>query len=333
MPSVLITGVSSFTGLHLARYLDFVGFKPIFGCDISEPRQKISFSEFLTCDIGEPANVASVFDSVTPDLVFHLAGSSDDQYPAELIRTNVAGAWNLLDRCRQQCVHPSGILLVGSAAGYGAQLAGVDSLGEDMPAHPSTFYGFSREAELTIGRIASEKWGMPVFLCRTFNLIGPGLSERYAPAAILRRLLDFKKTGQTCFSSRDGSVIRDFIDVRDAVRAYTSILTRGRAGVIYNVGSGHGVSIEEITLRLCRLAEVPVSAITQVTPDVTGRSNSNRSIANIRRLSDETGWHPEVLLEQSLSDMVREMTGSSANHPAGSSTDAKPNRIAPLGSE
>ena len=62
MPSVLITGVSSFTGLHLARYLDFVGFKPIFGCDISEPRQKISFSEFLDSDIGEPANVASVFD-------------------------------------------------------------------------------------------------------------------------------------------------------------------------------------------------------------------------------------------------------------------------------
>ena len=68
-------------------------------------------------------------------------------------------------------------------------------------------------------------------------------------------------------------------------------------------------------------------------PDVTGRSNSNRSIANIRRLSDDTGWHPEVLLEQSLSDMAREMTEAIISHPAGSSADAKPNSIAPLPSK
>jgi GDP-4-dehydro-6-deoxy-D-mannose reductase len=209
----------------------------------------------------------------------------------------------------------------------------VDSLSEDMPAHPVTFYGLSREAELTLGRIAFEKWGLPVFLCRTFNLVGPGLSDRYAPAAIWRRLMEFKGAGEARFPLQNAGATRDFVDVRDAVRAYVSIVKRGRPGITYNVGSGKGVSIEEIALQLFALAGVPVSAMTYGAPDHTGRSDSNRSIANIKRITNETGWQPEVTLEQSLSDMHREATKASADNSAHSPSDAQDESVAPLRSE
>ncbi len=308
MPSALITGVSSCTGLHMAWHLKSLGFDPIFGCDVSEPRQKLPLTKFSKCDIGDEKDVVGAIESARAEVIFHLAGSSDENSPADLFRTNVIGAWHLLNACQQQSIRPTRILLVGSAAGYGSQSDGPDSLSEDLPSRPATFYGVSREAELELGRIAFEKWGLPVFLCRTFNLIGPGLSERYAPAAILRRVIDFKRTGESRFPLQNTKVIRDYIDVRDAVRAYVSIVTKGRPGVAYNVGSGKGISIKDMTERLLWMVKAPISGITDETATLSGRSNSSRSVANIDRITNETGWRPEHSLERSLLDMYREMS-------------------------
>lgn len=304
MSTILITGAGSFTGAHLARLLKATGAGAVVGSDMPGQPARMPTAEFQPCDIRSGAEVSRLLDSVQPDTVYHLAGVSDENDPSALIRINLEGAWNLLEACRR-LERPPRVLLVGSAAGYGAQPDAVDALREDMPACPTTLYGFSREAELALGQLAGRRWGLPVFLCRVFNLIGPGLSERYAPAAILRRLLACSDAAPTTFPLRNGHAIRDFVDVRDVVRAYTLILERGRPGMIYNIGTGQGVSLLELTTRLARIAGRPVSIIKAEGGNGTERSAADRSIANHDRLTRDTGWQPEIPLEQSLADMAR----------------------------
>ncbi|HOC55831.1 MAG TPA: NAD(P)-dependent oxidoreductase [Verrucomicrobiota bacterium] len=304
MSTILITGAGSFTGAHLARHLNSTGAGAVVGSDMPAQSGQTSAAEFQACDIRSGAEVSRLVDSVQPDTVYHLAGVSDENDPSALIRINLEGAWNLLEACRR-LEQPPRVLLVGSAAGYGAQPDAVDALREDMPACPTTLYGFSREAELALGQLARRRWGLPVFLCRVFNLIGPGLSERYAPAAILRRLLACSEAAPTAFPLRNGHAIRDFVDVRDVVRAYSLILERGQPGMIYNIGTGQGVSLLDLTTRLARIAGRPVSIIKADGENGAERSAASRSIANHDRLTRDTGWQPEIPLEQSLADMAR----------------------------
>jgi GDP-4-dehydro-6-deoxy-D-mannose reductase len=291
----------------LADFLHSMGAAPIIGTHTPGKACDNSNVNLEPCDIRNGADVHKLIESAQPEVVYHLAGSSDEGNPANLIKTNIEGTWNLLNACRQ-LQQPPRILLVGSAAGYGSQVAELDALHEDPPIHPNSFYGFSREAELNLGRMAHLKWGLPVFLCRPFNLIGPGLSERYAPAAILRRLLATAAANQTVFPVRNGDVVRDFVDVRDVVRAYWLIVQQGAPGVIYNIGSGRGVSIAELTQKLAIILDRQIHVVPEPVLKNSERSQIRHSVANHRRLSEKTGWQPEIPLEQSLKDMVREMT-------------------------
>ena len=142
------------------------------------------------CDVGDGTQVFEVIRAVRPDRVYHLAGAGGACAPAELIRTNVQRTWNLLDACRKADVERTSVLVVGSAASSGEMDNSETGLGEERPARPVTFYGCSRQAALDFGRAAWLEWGLRVFLCRPFNLVGPGLPEKYAAAALVRRLRD-----------------------------------------------------------------------------------------------------------------------------------------------
>jgi GDP-4-dehydro-6-deoxy-D-mannose reductase len=95
------------------------------------------------------------------------------------------------------------------------------------------------------------------------------------------------------------------VDVRDVVRAYSLILERGQPEVIYNIGTGQGVSLLELTTRLAQIAGRPVSIVKAEGGNGAKRSAADRSIANHDRLTRDTGWQPEIPLEQSLADMAR----------------------------
>jgi dTDP-4-amino-4,6-dideoxygalactose transaminase/nucleoside-diphosphate-sugar epimerase len=304
---VLITGAGSFTGTHLAKYLSSLSVGPIVGADLTEGVGGIPIVRFQRCDIRNGAEVRELLESVRPEVVYHLAASGDENDPEGLFRANIEGAWHVLNACRQLQEPRPRVLLVGSAAGYGEQPVEVATLQEDMPTCPNTLYGFSREAELALGQLARRRWGLPVFLCRPFNLVGPGLSERYAPAAILRRLLALSRAETTLFPLRNRHAIRDFLDVRDAVRAYYLILKQGRPGVIYNIGCGRGVGLTEVTQQLARLVGRSIRITEGDGTQALDRSEAGRSIANHDRLTRDTGWRPEIPLEQSLADMVREL--------------------------
>ena len=94
---------------------------------------------------------------------------------------------------------------------------------------------------------------------------------------------------------------RDFVDIRDAVRAYWLAINRGEAGEVYNVCSGKAILIRDLLDTLRSLVEIDVA----VQAD-TGRFTAwdvPVHYGDATRFRAATQWTPEISLEQSLQDL------------------------------
>ncbi|HEY2637223.1 MAG TPA: GDP-mannose 4,6-dehydratase, partial [Solirubrobacteraceae bacterium] len=100
----------------------------------------------------------------------------------------------------------------------------------------------------------------------------------------------------------DGSPVRDFLYVEDAVEAYLSIwaaLAGGRgAGEAFNAGGGHPRTVREVVALVCAVAG------TNVEPDIRGAGTpageTDRQYVDSSKLHALTGWAPRVGLEEGL---------------------------------
>ena len=98
------------------------------------------------------------------------------------------------------------------------------------------------------------------------------------------------------------SAQRDFTDVRDVVRAYTLLLEKGRAGEVYNVGSGKAIAISNILEKIISLSHAQIRI--EVDPERLRPVDIPLIEADIQKLVRDTGWHPVVPLEQTLQDTL-----------------------------
>jgi GDP-4-dehydro-6-deoxy-D-mannose reductase len=99
----------------------------------------------------------------------------------------------------------------------------------------------------------------------------------------------------------DGTIVRDFVDIDDVIRAYNAILTKGVAGEVYNVCSGNGHSIRDIVNCLSGLTGIPVT-VEQDTTLIRPVDNPVL-VGSYEKLHHATGWEPTCSLENSLQKM------------------------------
>jgi len=100
----------------------------------------------------------------------------------------------------------------------------------------------------------------------------------------------------------NGSIIRDFIDVRDVILAYDILLKKGKRGDIYNVCSGTGRTITSIVLELSKILNIQVE-IREELSEIRPIDNP-RIIGCNAKMQKEFGWQPVVLFEETLMAMV-----------------------------
>jgi GDP-4-dehydro-6-deoxy-D-mannose reductase len=96
--------------------------------------------------------------------------------------------------------------------------------------------------------------------------------------------------------------IRDFTDVRDMVRAYWLAATRARPGEVYNIASGHGITIREMLQQIVGHARVEVRIETD--PARLRPSDVEVLIGDSSKFRAETGWQPTIPLAQTIADTL-----------------------------
>ncbi len=300
----LITGVGGFVGPHLVRELRRSTDWAVFGLC----RQRGAGEGYtpLVADLLDRERVARVVAAVAPTHVFHLAAQShvptSNEDAGGTLTNNIVGQINLLDACRA-LPEPPRVLIVGSSEEYGLAEPGEMPLHEDQPFRPTNPYAVSKVAQDLLGWQYFVAHGLPVVRARPFPHIGPGQSDRFAVAAFARQVAEIE-AGRREPVVRVGNLEaqRDFLDVRDVVRAYHLALTRGAPGAVYNIGSGVAVRMRAVLDRLLALS--PATVEVAIDSDRLRPSDVPLLVADSGALRAATGWRPVVPFEQSLRDTL-----------------------------
>ena len=308
---VLVTGAGGFAGSHLLRRLS--GRHDLVAWGRSSPAPElISLARWQQVDLLDRDRVRALVRELRPAAVYHCAGSphvaESFTDPARPLANNVLATHHLFDALRRAGVH-SRVLLTGSAAVYGSSDA---PLTEDSPVAPANPYAHSKLAQEQLGLRAVREDGVDVIVTRPFNHTGPRQTAAFMAPTLAKQIALIER-GQHEPVLRVGntSAVRDLSDVRDVVRAYEALMRSGSPATIYNVASGTGRSVQEVLDALIARAQVPVRV--EIDPSRLRSADSPRLVGDASRLTQATGWRPEIPFERTIDDLLeywRDLTES-----------------------
>lgn len=299
----LITGGAGFVGQHLARALLQRGdvvvsagihAHPVHGILSEQERGGV---EWLATDMRDAEQVARVVGSARPDAVFHLAGISfppeAEQSPEIAYDVNVLGAVRLIgavQRRRDAASIEPVMVIVGSAVQYGRHDDEDMPLTEDAELRPATVYAGTKTAQEVAALQAFRHDAARVICVRAFNHSGPGQPAQYVLPSLVSRVTRIRADDERVL--RIGNdVTRDYLHVHDVVSAYLSLAERGRAGEVYNVASGVGVSTEQLARDV--LLRAGANAEISFEPSLARASDIPTLIGSSAKLVRDTGWAPK----------------------------------------
>lgn len=311
---ILVTGAEGFVGGHLLRTLARAG-----GHDVAAghwvgaappPWWAESGVTAVPIDVTSDVSLSAAVARHQPEWVIHLAAQSSVGRsfadPLGTWEVNATGTLRLAEALRTVGGGPVRLLVISSAEVYGAVPDEAQPIAEDAPLRPSTPYGASKAAaELAALQAASDGAdGLQVVVARSFNHAGPGQDERFVFPSLARQLVRIQR-GESPPVLRVGNleVQRDFLDVRDVVRAYLLLLERGENRGVYNVCSGVARSLREMVARLVELSET--GARVEVDPERVRPVDIPVLSGDGSRLR-ALGWAPRIALDDTLRDLLSE---------------------------
>lgn len=203
---------------------------------------------------------------------------------------HVAPTFFLLEAIRRLPFPRPRVLLLGSAAEYGAGRSG-RRFSEKTPCRPQTEYGLSKHLQTQLG-LSYHALGVPVIVARLFNLFAPDAPPTFAVSRVWGLLR--RKKPPRAFSVKTGppDAVRDYLTPGDAFEALGALLARGRPGEIYNVCSGRGLRMGDLFDAMARGAGVNV--IWKATGAGSGKSAASFAVGNPAKIRRRTGWRPRV---------------------------------------
>jgi len=239
-------------------------------------------------------------------VVYHLAGWADVggswQHPVEAFRANAEGTLNVLSAATAAGVER--VLAVSSADVYGIVTPDELPLTEDSPLRPASPYAASKVAADYLGLQAWLGRQLPVLRVRAFNHLGPGQTDKFVAPALASRIARAEVEGGEVITVGDLSARRDFTDVRDVVRAYRLLVERGEPGQVYNVCSGVDLAVRDLADQLVAQARVPLRL--EVDEALLRPVELPVLRGSHQRLTDATGWQPDIPIAQTLTDLLED---------------------------
>ena len=152
--------------------------------------------------------------------------------------------------------------------------------------------------------VAHLNGGADVVLVRPFNLIGPRQPEVLVTSSIARQIAQAERAGGGVVRVGNTTSKRDYVDVRDAVRAYVTVAEDRSLRGVYNVCSGRSISIRQCLDFL--LSQSRVTVTIEHDPGRARAHDIEEQVGSPVRLAAATGWSPRIPIEESLVALLEE---------------------------
>ncbi len=290
----VILGAGGFIGINLAHALVADGYEVVcFDRQVSPqwpPQAKVLTGDFAAMPLDL---LAALEDSVVFDLVSSCRPSQRTDQAADELMADVATTLRYLEQtCR---CNIRWIFVSSGGTVYGPDVSCPTS--EDAPTHPICSYGL---VKLTIERyfdLYRRIHGTDYVIARVSNPYGPWQHPMRGQGVIA--VLVYKALSRQKIEIwGDGENVRDYLYIDDTVAALIRLAEAGHTGEIYNVSSGYGTTINELTDMISAALGSRISA-----HYVAARiSDVRTSILDNSKLCRHTGWNPKVGLPQGIRD-------------------------------
>jgi len=314
---VLVTGADGFIGSHLVERLvaegahvrAFVLYNSLSRWGWLEaphvPAETLAAIEMVPGDIRDARRVREAVAGC--DVVFHLASLIAIPYsyvaPESYVQTNVGGALNVLEACRDtgvaRLVHTSTSEVYGTARRV--------PIDEAHPLQAQSPYSASKIGADALAYSYFSSFSVPVVTVRPFNTYGPRQSARAVIPTILGQLL----AGATRLKLGALSPTRDLNFVADTVDGFVRLAACDAAvGQVVNVGSGTEISIGDLARLACEVTGRPATIETDETRLRPGGSEVERLCCDATRARDLAGWSSRVDLREGLTRTAAWLSGN-----------------------
>jgi dTDP-glucose 4,6-dehydratase len=329
--TIVVTGGAGFIGANFVRHtlsvtdarvlvldkLTYAGNLESLAGVSSHPRYA-----FVQADIADREAVRAVFRDHCPAAVVNFAAethvdrSIDD--PASFVRTNVTGAFELLEAARLHLrQHPSPgfrFLHVSTDEVYGT-LGATGAFSEATPYAPNSPYAASKAGADHLVRAYHETYRLPVLLTNCSNNYGPfQFPEKLIPLMILNAV-----DGKNLPIYGDGGNVRDWLYVEDHCEGILLALRKGAPGAKYNVGGGNERTNLQVVDALCAALDAELPAASNPTLVARGLSSyaglktfvadrpghDRRYAIDASKIRAELGWAPRHAFEDGLRETLR----------------------------
>ena len=314
--SVLVTGGAGYIGGHMVLGLLDAGEKVVVVDNLST-----GFAwaipegvELVVGDFGDSELIARLIEEREVDAIAHFAAkivvpeSVGD--PLGYYLNNTSKARNLIE-----CAVRGGVknfIFSSTAAVYGETSA--EPVGEETPLAPISPYGRSKLMVEWMLEDSSKAYDFRYVALRYFNVAGADPKGRLGQSTPNATHL-IKRGVQTAlgrypgmdvfgedYPTRDGTCVRDYIQVSDLIDAHMAALAylrRGGAAIVCNCGYGHGATVKEVIEVVKRVSGVDFKV------NKVGRRPGDPAaiVARADRVREVLGWRPQ---RDNLDEIVRQ---------------------------
>lgn len=238
------------------------------------------------------------FDVITKntDIVFHLISSTipntSNRDMVYDLQSNVITTIKLLDSCVKNNVRK---VVFFSSGGTVYGIPTTVPIKEEHPTNPICSYGIHKLMIEKYLHLYHHLYGLDYTVMRISNPYGPKQSP-FSGQGVISTFVYKATHGLPIEIWGDGTVTRDFIYVSDVIKAALALLEYKGDNKIFNVGSGKGLSINDIIKKIESVLnkKLVISYYNARNEDV------KVNILNVERIKGETGWGNKILLERGI---------------------------------
>ena len=306
--NVFVTGCTGLLGSYLVKELIDQGANVTGLVRDQVPRSNLyQGSQFEKMNVVQGAledmqTIERALGEYEIDTVFHLAAQAivgvANRHPVSTFEANILGTWNVLEACRRQPLIKR-VIVASSDKAYGDQ----EQLpyDEEMPLNGKHPYDVSKSCADLISHTYYNTYGLPVCITRCGNLYGGGdlNFNRIIPQTIQLVL-----EGKAPEIRSDGTFIRDYFYIEDAVKAYLLLAEKmeekGLAGEAFNFSNEIQLTVLELVDKILKAmgSELKPRILNQGTHEI---KHQYLSAEKARKLLD---WKPDYSIDEGLEKTI-----------------------------
>ncbi len=277
MKIILVTGGAGYIGGHTLRTLTERGFRSLCLDNLSTGfRDFVGGVPLIEADLADQEQIDHAFSTENVGAVIHFASHAlveeSCRNPQKYYRDNILNCLNLLESMQR---HGVGLIVFSSSCStYG--IPQTVPIRETTPLDPVNPYGFTKMVIERILRDYEKAYGLRSVSLRYFNAAGAAadgtIGEWHDPETHLIPRLFQVALGRAPaaeiygrdYPTPDGTCVRDYIHVTDLAEAHAAALDylfSGGASDVFNLGTGQGCSVLQVTRQVKNTTgvEFPVS--------------------------------------------------------------------------